>query len=162
MGVHVFLQQFQMFFDVKVAQIQFIDRVLACSCTTETCTHSASCAADRRNSPGAALGLVLDMPIVVHRQMRGRRTSDQKCVQQRQAPRGKLWKKFHNCSFGTISSTAGHFDKAVDVPVISRPVSSSNSSLTSGFNLDEPTQPFSDKLRDVITMMKVWVMTTTS
>ena len=30
----------------------------------ETGTHSANCAADRRVSSGAALGLVLDMPVV--------------------------------------------------------------------------------------------------
>ena len=52
----VILQQFQLFFDVVVLLIQFIDRVLACRCTTETCPHSANCAADRRNSPGAVLG----------------------------------------------------------------------------------------------------------
>ena len=33
-----------------------------------------------------------------------------------------------------------HIDKAVDVPVISRPGSCSTSSLTPGFNLDAPTQ----------------------
>ena len=32
-----------------------------------------NCAADRRRSPGATLGLFLDMPIVVHRQVRGHR-----------------------------------------------------------------------------------------
>ena len=47
--------KFQLF-DLKVPQIQFIDRVLACSCASETCTHSANCAADRWNSPGAVLG----------------------------------------------------------------------------------------------------------
>ena len=30
----------------------------------ETGTHSANCAADRRDSSGAALGPVLDMPVV--------------------------------------------------------------------------------------------------
>ena len=39
-------------------QIQFIDRVLACSSSTETGTHSANCAALRRDSTGAALGPV--------------------------------------------------------------------------------------------------------
>ena len=33
----------------------------------ETGTHSANCAADRRDSSGAALGLVLDMPVIVQR-----------------------------------------------------------------------------------------------
>ena len=36
---------------------------LSC-CAAVLCTHSANCAADRRNSPGAVLGLVLDMPVV--------------------------------------------------------------------------------------------------
>ena len=58
-------------FDWKVPQIQFMDRVLACRCAAETCTHSANCAADRRNSSGAVLGAGLDMPVVVHRQVRG-------------------------------------------------------------------------------------------
>ena len=31
----------------------------------ETCTHSTNCADDRRDSPGAAFGPVLDMPVVV-------------------------------------------------------------------------------------------------
>ena len=48
--------KFYLCFDLKVPQIQFIDRVLACCCATETGTHSANCAADRRNSPGAVLG----------------------------------------------------------------------------------------------------------
>ena len=33
----------------------------------ETGTHSANCAADRRDSSGAALGPVLDMPVIVQR-----------------------------------------------------------------------------------------------
>ena len=33
----------------------------------ETSTHSANCADDRRDSPGAAPGLVLDMPVIVQR-----------------------------------------------------------------------------------------------
>ena len=32
----------------------------------QTCTHSTNCADDRRDSPGAAFGPVLDMPVVVH------------------------------------------------------------------------------------------------
>ena len=35
----------------------------------ETGTHSTNCADDRRDSSGAALGLVLDMPVIVHRQV---------------------------------------------------------------------------------------------
>ena len=35
----------------------------------QTCTHSANCADDRRDSPGAALGPVLDMPVVLRRHM---------------------------------------------------------------------------------------------
>ena len=40
--------------------------VVGYSCA-ETGTHSANCAADRRDSSGAALGPVLDMPVVVQR-----------------------------------------------------------------------------------------------
>ena len=47
------LQQFQLFLDVKVRQIQFIDRVLACSCATEVGTHSANCAEECGDSAGA-------------------------------------------------------------------------------------------------------------
>ena len=36
---------------------------------------SANCADDRRDSPGAALGRVLDMPVVVHRHMHSPRMS---------------------------------------------------------------------------------------
>ena len=36
------------------------------SCS-ETGTHSANCAADRRDSSGAVLGPVLDMPVIVQR-----------------------------------------------------------------------------------------------
>ena len=69
LDVPVVLQQFQQFFDLKVPQIQFIDRVLACSCAAATCTHGANCADDRRVSSVGTLGLVLDMPVVVHRQV---------------------------------------------------------------------------------------------
>ena len=34
-----------------------------------TCTHSANCADDRQDFPGAALGPVFDMPVVVQRHM---------------------------------------------------------------------------------------------
>ena len=53
MDVPVILQQFQLFLDVKVPQIQFIDRVLACSCATEAGTHSANCAEECGDSAGA-------------------------------------------------------------------------------------------------------------
>ena len=53
MDVPVILQQFQLFLDVKVPQIQFIDRVLACSCATEVGTHSANCAEECGDSAGA-------------------------------------------------------------------------------------------------------------
>ena len=36
----------------------------------ETGTHSANCAVDRRDSPGAVLGPVLDMPVVVQNKVR--------------------------------------------------------------------------------------------
>ena len=41
----------------------------------ETCTHSANCADDRRDSPGDALGPVLDMPGFVQRHMHSPRVS---------------------------------------------------------------------------------------
>ena len=53
MDVPVILQQFQLFLDVKVPQIQFIDRVLACSCATDPGTHSANCAEECGDSAGA-------------------------------------------------------------------------------------------------------------
>ena len=40
-----------------------------------TCTHSANCADDRRDFPGAALGPVFDMPVVVQRHMHCPRVS---------------------------------------------------------------------------------------
>ena len=40
-----------------------------------TCTHSANCADDRRDFPGAALGPVFDMPVVVQRRMHCPRVS---------------------------------------------------------------------------------------
>ena len=40
-----------------------------------TCTHSANCADDRLDFPGAALGPVFDMPVVVQRHMRCPRVS---------------------------------------------------------------------------------------
>ena len=46
------LQQFQLFLELKVAQIQFIDRVL-CSCATEAGTRSANCVEDCGVSAGA-------------------------------------------------------------------------------------------------------------
>ena len=42
---------------------------------TVTCTHSANCADDRRDFPGAALGPVFDMPVVVQRHMHCPRVS---------------------------------------------------------------------------------------
>ena len=39
------------------------------------CTHSANCADDRRDSSGAALGPVIDMPVVVQRHMHSPRVS---------------------------------------------------------------------------------------
>ena len=47
-----------------VPQIQFIDSGWPFLLWAETGTHSANCAADRRDSSGAALGPVLDMPVV--------------------------------------------------------------------------------------------------
>ena len=42
---------------------------LSC-CATASCSHSANCAENRRNSPGAVLGLVVDVPVLVQRQVR--------------------------------------------------------------------------------------------
>ena len=41
----------------------------------ETCTHSANCVDDSRDFSGAALGLVLDMLVVVQRQVHSPRLS---------------------------------------------------------------------------------------
>ena len=54
-----------------------------------------------------------------------------------------------------------HIDRAVNVPVISGPLSCSTSSLTLGFNLDAPTQFSGSQARHLMMMMKVWVTTTT-
>ena len=51
----------------------------------ETCTHSANCADDRRDSSGAALGPVLDMPVMVQRQVHSSRLS-RSSTSQRQFP----------------------------------------------------------------------------
>ena len=60
----------QSFFEVlKVPQIQFIDNGWIFLVCCRDGTHSANCAGDRRDSSGAALALVLDMPVVVHRQV---------------------------------------------------------------------------------------------
>ena len=40
-----------------------------------TCSHSANCADDRRDFPGAALGPVIDMPVAVQRHMHSPRVS---------------------------------------------------------------------------------------
>ena len=55
-NVSVIMQrQFQqsLWYRSEVPQTQFIDRVFAFSCTTETCFHSANCAENRRESTGA-------------------------------------------------------------------------------------------------------------
>ena len=51
-------RQFQQFFlsVVEVPQIQFTDRVLACSCVTERSTHSANCANECGDPAGAIRG----------------------------------------------------------------------------------------------------------
>ena len=50
--------------------------VVGHSCfATVTCTHSANCADDRRDSPGAVLGPVVDMPLIVQRHMHSSRLS---------------------------------------------------------------------------------------
>ena len=55
-------------FHLKVPQIQFIGQWLDIPVMLQRrLPHSANCAGDRRDSSGAALGLVLDMPVVVHR-----------------------------------------------------------------------------------------------
>ena len=54
----------------------------------ETSTHSANCPVLRRDSPGAALGPVLDMPVIVQRQMHSLRVKvvDISVVAQKQFP----------------------------------------------------------------------------
>ena len=62
------LQLFQQFLDVKVPQIQFIDRVPARSCASEAGTHSANCAEDRGDSEGAVDRWV-DVAVIMQRQV---------------------------------------------------------------------------------------------
>ena len=50
---------FRQFFDVKVPQIQFIDGVLACSCTTETGIHSVLFVMERVDAKNAFDGFCL-------------------------------------------------------------------------------------------------------
>ena len=78
--VPVILQQFQQCFDLKVPQIQFIDsgRIFLLCCRDGY--HSANCADDRRDSSGAALGPVLDMPVIVQRQLRSSRCQGRRHV----------------------------------------------------------------------------------
>ena len=58
-------------FDTKVPQFQFIDRVVDIPVLrAETCTHSANCAEDRRDSTGAVLGQCLRLASVVSASVR--------------------------------------------------------------------------------------------
>ena len=50
-------------------QIQFIESGWIFLLFSETGAHSANCAVLRRNYSDAALGLVLDMPVIVQRQV---------------------------------------------------------------------------------------------
>ena len=61
--------------------------------------------------------------------------------------------RWRRCSLSTVPVAAQrrHIDKVGDVPAVSRSGSCSASSLTPGFNLDEPSQFYL-----VLVMMMVW------
>ena len=81
--------KFQQSFDWRCPRSSSLT-VVGHSCyAAETCTHSANCADDRRDSPGDALGQVIDMPVVVQRHMhspRGVKVVDIPVVAQMQIP----------------------------------------------------------------------------
>ena len=80
----------------------------------ETCTHSANCADDRRDFPGAVLGPGADMPVVVQRHMHSSRVS--------RSSTSLSWRR--GCPLGltvqiTIEiSQLQYIDKVIDVTVV--------------------------------------------
>ena len=74
----------------------------------ETGTHSANCAADRRDSPVAALGPVLDMPVIVQRH------TIQKTIEILQLQ--FIDKVVDVCCAGSASSSGAGGEEMVEIP----------------------------------------------
>ena len=79
------------------------------SCAPATCTHSANCAADRRDSPGAVLGPGLTCPLLCNAQSSDVKVVDIPVVTRRRSSwsgRFRKPRRFSSCSSLTRCSTS--------------------------------------------------------
>ena len=154
MDVSVIMQlKFKQFyeFDIFVPQILFIVRALDISVMPQRQVRTVpNCAGDSEDFTGAVLGgftvEVFQIQFI-----------DGECFLVANRDEIAQVQFFDRLFFGC---GVQNIHKVVDVPVVSCSGSCSCSLLTSGFNLDAPTQSFSCQARH-LTMMKVWVITTT-